>query len=75
MGSDCCLSLLNQKRSWLAGFLTVLKHSLCLDTNKTAHLENEQCSLSGFLIHIHCDVNLHATASGRMHTAVSPAEE
>lgn len=41
MGSNCCLSLQNQERSWLAGFLTVLKHSLLLDTNETAHLENQ----------------------------------
>lgn len=45
MGSNCCLSLLSQKKSWLAGFLTVLKHCLVLDAKETAHLENEECSL------------------------------
>lgn len=69
MGSNCCLSLQNQERSWLAGFLTVLQHSLFLDTNETAHLGNEECSLSGLFIHIHCDVDLHATAPGSMQTA------
>lgn len=66
MGCNCCLSLLNQWRSWLAGFLTVLKHSLFLDTDETAHLENGGCSLSGLLISIHCDANLHVRAPGRV---------
>lgn len=69
MGSNCCLSLLGQKKSWLAGFPTVLKHCLFLDAKEAAHLENEECSLSGLLIHIHCYVNLHLTASGSMQTA------
>lgn len=70
MGSDRCLSLQNQEGSCLAGFLTLLKRNLFLDAHETAHLENEECYLSGFLIRIHCDVNLHATASGSMKTAV-----
>lgn len=69
-----CLSIQNRERSWLAGFLTVLKHSLFLDANETPHLEKEDCSLSGFLIHIHCDVDLHAAASGSVQTALSSAE-
>lgn len=38
------------------------------------HLEKEECSLSGFLIHIHCDADLHVTASGSMQTFLSSAE-
>lgn len=75
MGSDCRLSRVNHRRRWLAGFLTVLKRSLFLDTNEAAHLENEDCSLSGFLIRIHCDVHLHAEASGSVQTAGSCAEK
>lgn len=45
MGSNC-----DRERSCLAGFLSVLKHSLLLDTNGTADLEKEVRSSSGSLI-------------------------
>lgn len=33
MASNCCYRLESQKKSWLAGFLSQLQHSLFLEKN------------------------------------------
>lgn len=74
MGCNCFHNLKSQVRSWLAGFLTVLKHSLFYDTSETARLDQQTFfSLFRFLIHIHCDLYLHV-ASGSLQTAGFSAE-